>query len=80
MTATLILRALTEAGRSLYLFSTATKERRALFCIHERGETANDSGAITGLTVTSWVSRVVRSGPVITERCQNTSKLQQSMW
>lgn len=37
--------------------------------------TYNDSSATTGLTVSSWVSRVVRSGLVITEN-QNTKKRQ----
>ena len=66
MTATLILRPLTGVCRSLYLFSAATKESQVLFCIHEEGETCIDSHAITGLTVSSWVCRALRSGLVIT--------------
>lgn len=52
-----------QACRSLYLFSTTTKETQVLFCIHEAADLHyHDSSASTGLIVSSWVSRVVRSG------------------
>lgn len=68
------------ACRSLYLFSTTTKESQVLFCIHEAGETA-----VTAVPLQVWQYPagslgVVRSGLVITGRCQNTNKFQQSMW
>lgn len=52
-----------------------SQQREASFCSVDMWTWWD--GAMTALTVSSWVSGAVRSGLVITEHCQNTSKLQQ---
>lgn len=65
------------AGHRIYPPPCKKKPVSALYTC---GEWAyNDGGAITDLTVSSWVSRVARLGLVIIEHCQNTSKLQPSV-
>lgn len=80
MTATLILRPLTEACRSLYLFPTTTKESMGLFCIHALGGPTKTAVLLQLWQYPAGSLGVVRSGLVITEHCQNTNRLQQSVW
>lgn len=76
MTATLILRPLT--GPAVHCIYSPPRQKKARFCfVYTRWVNLQwQRGAITCLTVSSWISRVVRSWLVITGRCQNTNKLQ----
>lgn len=79
MTTALILRPLTgHWGRCIY-FPLPQKKTSSVLYTQGRW-TYNDSSAITGLTVTSWVCEVVKLGLVITGRCQNADSLHQSTW
>lgn len=84
MTAAWILRASDggeEGGLAGHRIYPPPCKRKPVSALYTCGEWAyNDGDAITDLTVSSWVSRVVRSGLVIIEHCQNTGKLQPSVW
>lgn len=59
------------AARSPRLSCERPAEQKPGSALYTRGEGAyNDSGVVTDLTVSSWVSRVVRPRLVIIEHCQ----------
>lgn len=58
------------AWRKQNIFSTPTKEKQALFCIHEAGEPKT-----SGVTLPSRVCKVVRSELMIGGHFQITNKL-----
>lgn len=77
MTVTLILTGLLQGLQvTVSILHHYKRKPGSLWCTRG-GWTYNDTCAIAGLTVSSWVSRVVRSGLVIIEHYQ---KHQESMW